>query len=137
MKKQKGVKEILAKYNKSNGCNLINWRDMDYSKIGITNQKKLLSWVRRKGDLKLPVDSTNILIRLKSESHTKKDPTLVEYFLSKGKIPSDIACFLKIPLEELDVVNGKDIEKYTAADTLLTLHNKSNESTEEYCEESC
>ena len=93
-RKKEVIKGILDKYNSKNNCSLINWRDMDMSKVGITNQKKILSWLRRKGDLSVPVESSSILCRLKHETLKKQDPSLVEYLISKGKSRSDIVVFL-------------------------------------------
>ena len=130
-KKKEVIQGILEKYNSNNHCNFGNWRDMDMSKIGITNQKKILSWLRRKGDSSIPVDANSILLRLRHQILNKEDPSLVEYLLSKGKTREEVATFLQIPLENLDVFDEKNIERKDAAETLLSLNRNIDNSNQD------
>ena len=70
------IKGILGKYNTKYHYKLLNWREMDVSRLCVTDQNKITSWLRRKGDVKIPNDNTAILTRLKHET-LKKNKSLL------------------------------------------------------------
>ena len=95
------IDSIVNKYNKKHGTNLTNWRSMDLSRVCMTDQKYLISYLKRKGGAKVP-DTGSIFDRLMHDMRTKKDPTLVEYLLNKGKSEEDIAVYLGVEVSALD-----------------------------------
>ena len=61
----------------------------------------------------------------------KQEPSLIDYLISKGKSRADIATFIHISLDELDLFDEENIKRNTAANTLLSLHDNTNTSNED------
>lgn len=72
------------------------------TRVCVTDQKFLISYLRRNGDAKVPDAAAEILVRLTRDVNQKTDPSIVDYLINKGNSEDDIASFIGISTCDLD-----------------------------------
>jgi len=93
---------------------------MNISNACATDQKILIRWLRRKGDTKIPSDSSKLTNRVVIDARMKAEPTLVQYLANKGKIEANISTYLGLTVAHLADYTDDEKGRTEAAIGLLS-----------------